>query len=85
MSLDEGNFIITFEGEAKRTFKIRLIDMEYEAPSPPELEHPTKFDIPFALLKDSIQDMDIFFDKIALIVDSENLELQLKVNLGMQT
>ena len=33
MSLDEGNFIITFEGEAKRTFKIRLIDIEYESPT----------------------------------------------------
>ena len=35
MSLDEGNFIITFEGEAKRTFKIRLIDIEYESPTFP--------------------------------------------------
>ena len=82
MSLDEGNFIITFEGEAKRTFKIRLIDMEYEAPSPPELEHPTKFDIPFALLKDSIQDMDIFSDKIALIVDSEKFRASAEGEFG---
>ncbi|MDL2246283.1 proliferating cell nuclear antigen (pcna) [Methanobrevibacter sp. OttesenSCG-928-K11] len=71
MSLDEGNFIITFEGEAKRRFKIRLIDMEYEAPSPPELDHPTRFEVPFALLKDSINDIDIFSDKISLKVDSE--------------
>lgn len=82
MSLDEGNFIITFEGEAKRTFKIRLIDMEYEAPSPPELEHPTKFDIPFALLKDSIQDMGIFSDKIALIVDSEKFRASAEGEFG---
>ena len=38
MSLDEGNFIITFEGDATRTFKIRLIDIEYDNPTPPELE-----------------------------------------------
>lgn len=71
MSLDEGSFIITFEGEATRTFKIRLIDMEYETPVPPELEHPTNFEVPFALLKDSINDIDIFSDKISLKVDSE--------------
>ena len=71
MSLDEGNFIITFEGEAKRTFKIRLIDIEYESPTPPQLNSPTKFEIPFNLLKDSIQDMDLFSYKITLMVDSE--------------
>ena len=71
MSLDQGNFIMVFEGEAKRKFKIRLIDMEYEAPSPPELDHPTKFEVPFALLKDSINDIDIFSDKISLKVDNE--------------
>ncbi|MGL4670100.1 MAG: proliferating cell nuclear antigen (pcna) [Methanobacteriaceae archaeon] len=74
MSLDEGNFIITFEGEARRRFKIRLIDIEYEAPSPPELEYPTKFEVPFTLLKDLIQDIDIFSDKIALMVDSEKFK-----------
>ena len=74
MSLDEGNFILTFEGEAKRTFKIRLIDIEYESPTPPALNHPTKVEIPFSLLKDSIQDMDIFSDKITLMVDSEKFK-----------
>lgn len=71
MSLNEGNFIITFEGEAKRTFKIRLIDIDQEPPSPPELDHPTQFEIPFSLLKDSIGDIDIFSDKISLMVDGE--------------
>lgn len=71
MSLDEGNFILTFEGEARRTFKIRLIDIEYESPTPPQLNHPTNIEVPFSLLKDSIQDMDIFSDKIALKVDSD--------------
>ena len=34
--------------------------------------YPTEFEIPFTLLKDSIQDMDIFSDKITLMVDQEN-------------
>ncbi|MDR1721884.1 MAG: proliferating cell nuclear antigen (pcna) [Methanobrevibacter sp.] len=76
MSLDEGNFILTFEGEAKRTFKIRLIDIEYDAPAPPQLDYPTEFDIPFALLKNSIQDIEIFSDKVSLIVDSERFKVE---------
>ena len=39
MAVDEGNFIITFEGEATRTFKIRLIDIEYDNPAPPQLQN----------------------------------------------
>lgn len=73
LTLDEGSFIITFEGEATRTFKIRLIDMEYETPVPPEIEYPTKIEVPFSLLKDSINDIDIFSDKIALTVNEEKL------------
>ncbi|KZX11397.1 proliferating cell nuclear antigen (pcna) [Methanobrevibacter filiformis] len=82
MSLDEGNFIITFEGEAKRRFKIRLIDIEYEAPSPPDLDYPTEFEVPFSLLKDSIQDIDIFSDKISLIVDSERFKASAEGEFG---
>ncbi|KZX15695.1 DNA polymerase sliding clamp [Methanobrevibacter cuticularis] len=82
MSLSEGNLIITFEGEAKRTFKIRLIDIENESPSPPELDHPTKLEIPFALLKDSIADIDIFSDKIALMVDKEYFKASAEGEFG---
>ncbi|MDI6643805.1 MAG: proliferating cell nuclear antigen (pcna) [Methanobacteriaceae archaeon] len=71
LSLDEGNLIVTFEGEARRVFKIRLIDIEYEAPAPPELEYPTEFEVPFSLLKDSIQDIEIFSDKIIFTVDED--------------
>lgn len=82
MSLDEGNFIITFEGEAKRRFKIRLIDIEYEAPSPPNLEYPTEFEVPFSLLKDSIQDIDIFSDKIAMSVDGDRFAASAEGEFG---
>ena len=71
LSLEENNLVITFEGEAKRKFKIRLIDIEYDTPSPPPLTYPTEFDIPFALLKDSINDIDIFSDKITFMVNGD--------------
>jgi proliferating cell nuclear antigen len=82
LSLDEGNFILTFEGEAKRTFKIRLIDIEYEAPTPPSLDYVTKIDVPFRLLKDSIQDIDIFSDKIIFAIDEENLKVSAEGEFG---
>ncbi|MEJ8542035.1 proliferating cell nuclear antigen (pcna) [Methanothermobacter wolfeii] len=71
LSLDEGNLIVQFEGEAVRTFKIRLIDIEYETPSPPEIEYENEFEVPFQLLKDSIADIDIFSDKITFRVDED--------------
>ena len=67
MSVDDNNFIITFEGDATRTFKIRLIDIEYDNPVPPSIEHPTNFKVRFSILKDSINDIDIFSDKIMTV------------------
>jgi len=71
LSTDEGNLIVQFEGEAVRTFKIRLIDIEYETPSPPEIQYENEFEVPFQLLKDSIADIDIFSDKITFRVDED--------------
>lgn len=82
MELNEGNFIITFEGEATRTFKIRLIDMDYENPVPPQIDHPTSFEVPFALLKDSINDIDIFSDKISLKVDEDKFTAAAEGDFG---
>jgi len=82
LTTDEGNFIITFEGEARRRFKIRLIDIEYEAPSPPQLDYPTEFEIPFSLLKDSIQDIGIVSDKIALQVDEDKFKASAEGDFG---
>ncbi|MCF0226363.1 MAG: proliferating cell nuclear antigen (pcna) [Methanobrevibacter sp.] len=82
MEVDEGNFIITFEGEATRTFKIRLIDIEYDNPAPPQIEHPTNFEVPFSLLKDSINDIEIFSDKICLQVDGEKFSASADGDFG---
>ena len=71
MTVDEGSFIITLEGDATRTFKIRLIDIEYDNPNPPQINHPTSFKVRFSILKDCINDIDIFSDKIFLEVDED--------------
>ncbi|GAA5819032.1 MAG: proliferating cell nuclear antigen (pcna) [Methanobrevibacter sp.] len=82
MSLDEGNLILVFVGAAKRRFKIRLIDIEDEPPTPPEVEYPTEFEIPFSLLKDSIADVDIFSDKISFSVDNEKFKISADGEFG---
>lgn len=82
LSVDEGNLIIIFEGEARRRFKIRLIDIEYEAPSPPGLEYPTEFEVPFVLLKNSIQDIEIVSDKIVLMVDADKFVAEAEGEFG---
>nr|WP_319372484.1 proliferating cell nuclear antigen (pcna) [uncultured Methanobacterium sp.] len=71
LGVDEDNLILSFIGEAERIFKIHLIDMEYTAPSPPEMRYPTEFEVPFDLLKNSIKDIDIVSDKIQLQVDDK--------------
>ncbi|MDI9623405.1 MAG: proliferating cell nuclear antigen (pcna) [Methanothermobacter sp.] len=71
MTSDDTNLILTFEGEATRQFKIRLIDIEYETPQPPEIGYENEFEVPFSLLKDAIADIDIFSDKITFKVDEE--------------
>ena len=45
--------------------------MEYDNPVPPTIEHPTNFKVRFSILKDCINDIDIFSDKIALHVDED--------------
>ncbi|WP_414470094.1 proliferating cell nuclear antigen (pcna) [Methanobacterium sp. ACI-7] len=82
LSVDEGNLIVIFEGEARRRFKIRLIDIEYEAPSPPDLEYPTEFEVPFVLLKNSIQDIEIVSDKIVLTVDADKFVAEAEGEFG---
>ena len=79
---DDANLILTFEGEATRQFKIRLIDIEYETPQPPQIEYENEFEVPFSLLKDAIADIDIFSDKITFKVDEEKFIISSKGEFG---
>ncbi|MEN4006349.1 MAG: proliferating cell nuclear antigen (pcna) [Methanobacteriaceae archaeon] len=82
LRVDEGNLIVIFEGDARRRFKIRLIDIEYEAPSPPDLEYPTEFEVPFTLLKNSVQDIGIVSDKVAFTVDADKFIAEAEGEFG---
>ena len=71
LEADDGNLIFTFEGDSTRTFKIRLIDLEYETPVPPSIEHPFSCILPVNILKDAISDVGVFSDKIYIRHDEE--------------
>ena len=61
---DDNNIIITLIGDSTRRFKIRLIDMEYDTPTPPSINPPCSVNIESALLKDCLGDMELFGDVI---------------------
>ena len=66
LEADEDNLTVTFEGDATRTFKIRLIDLEYEAPTPPSIDYDFQTELPVALLKDVLSDIGVFSDKLTI-------------------
>lgn len=75
LSVDDGNLIVTFEGDASRKFNIRLIDNEYEKVEPPEITHSIHLKMPSSLLKDTLNDMNLFSDKLTMTVDQDYLRI----------
>ena len=76
LNVDEGNLIVIFEGDASRKFNLRLIDMEYESQAPPIIDHPINLTIPSELLRESLNDMSLFNDKIIFTVDQDYLKIR---------
>ena len=68
---EENNIVITLIGESTRTFKIRLIDLEYDTPAPPTINPPCSIQIESNLLKDCLGDMELFGDVITYRIDKD--------------
>ena len=71
LTADEGNLIINLEGEVSRTFKLKLIDMDYETQRPPELNPPAVVEVESDLLNDSLKDMLLFSEVARYIVNED--------------
>lgn len=71
IGLDEGNLILTYNGDSTRTFKLRLIDVEYETPVPPTVEYPVTLQIPVNVFADAISDAELYGEKISLSCDND--------------
>ena len=81
--LDEGNLILTYSGDSTRTFKLRLIDIEYETPTPPSIEYPVTLDIPVGVFADAITDAELYGEKISLSVDNDYFITSADGELGL--
>ena len=68
---DGANLIIKFYGDVDKVFKIRLLDLEYDNPTPPTLNTPVSVSMMSSLLKDCLTDMELFSDTLYFMVDSE--------------
>lgn len=69
--LDEGNLILKYNGDSVRTFKLRLIDVEYETPTPPTVNYPVTLSIPTDVFNDAITDAELYGEKISLSCDND--------------
>ena len=72
---DNSNLNITFEGDATRTYNLRLIDNEYETPKPPSIDYPLTIEAPSNLIKDTLSDMKLFSENFRISVDEDYLRL----------
>lgn len=75
LTMDEGNLIIKFVGDAEREFKIRLIDTEYDIPQPPALDPPVMVTVPSGLMKDALNDMALFDEKLYFLIDEDYFKI----------
>lgn len=82
LETDETNLIIRFMGDATRTFKIRMIDMEYEAPNPPAMDYDCNINLPVKILKDSVGDIGIFSDNILFCIDQDHFIISADGDFG---
>ena len=76
LETDESNIKFTFEGDSTRNFNLRLIDINYDSPTPPRIEIPVKLNLPVELLGDFLEDMLIFGENVKFIVDEDYLRCE---------
>lgn len=71
LSIEDNDLIINLDGNVSRTFKIRLIDLDYESKIPPSLDLPSTVEVQSQLLKDCLGDMELFSDVLTFSIDEE--------------
>ena len=62
----DGKLVLRFDGDASRTFKLRLIHEEYESPVPPSIDYPVTLTIPSVLVKDSLSDCRLYGENLQI-------------------
>ena len=72
---------IELKGESIRNFNLSLINIEDKAQKIPDLKFDGKIEIPTILFNESIEDMDVVSDSVALIAESDKFLIEAAGNL----
>lgn len=82
LSVDEGDFIITFQGDAVRRFKLHLIDIEYEPQTPPIIEYNVNIMVPSGMVQSALKDMTLFNENLQFLIDEDYFKIISTGDLG---
>ena len=71
LNIGDNSLIITLKGDATRKFQLKFIDLTYENSVPPTLELPYSIKIPSNLLKEYVNDMDMYSEVLTFTLDED--------------
>ena len=66
LTVDDNYLTIKSEGNTNKTFKLKLIDLEYDTPPLPEIEYPITIDMDTKLFKEIVKDIEGFSQKVKI-------------------
>lgn len=69
----DNNFLLNFEEASKRSFKIRMIESDYEQQEPPTLEFPAMVEIPFEEFEGAVKDTEVFSETLEIGLDKDSI------------
>lgn len=67
---------ISIKGESNKTFNISLIDIDESDQKVPDLKFNVTAEIPSSIFNESIEDMDIVAESVALVADAGKLSIE---------
>jgi proliferating cell nuclear antigen len=67
---------VQIKGESNKTFNLSLIDIDESEQKVPELKFNVKAEIPSHIFNESIEDMDIVAESVALVAEADRLTIE---------
>jgi len=82
ITADENMLTIMYEDAMRKTFGIRLIDIDDKAPEPPNLNYENEFEIPVSFLNDCMGDIGVVSDKFVILYDGDRVKISADGEFG---
>ncbi len=73
---------IKFKGESAKTFNLALIDIEEREQKIPDLKFPLRIELPSTIFDESIEDMAIIAESVALVAEKNKFTIQSESKLN---